>query len=87
MTNREKILKAKPEEEILIKHDYIEKVRFFSNSSDEYVREHLYSWVAYTTSEYYHRTIFPMRNSTYVAFFKTLEGAKRNFIRVYLKER
>jgi hypothetical protein len=88
MNNADKVLNAKIDEEIILNHDYIEKVRFkdFTNSCDNYVREHPYSWVAYTTSTYSHRTIFPMRNSTYVSFFKTLIGAKRNFIKNYLKE-
>ena len=29
--------------------------------------------------------IYPMRSQTYVKFFKTLSGAKRNFIRQYGK--
>jgi len=88
MGNINKILEAKINEEIILDHNYLEKVKFeyMPNSSDEYVREHPYSWVAYTISSYSHRTIFPMRNSTYVTFFKTLIGAKRNFIRNYLKE-
>lgn len=87
MNNINKVLNAKIDEEIILDHDYIEKVRFDfrPNSMDEFVREHPYSWVAYTTSSYSHRTIFPMRNSTYVSFFKTLAGAKRNFIKNYLK--
>ena len=89
MDNLNKILNAKINEEIFLEHYYIKKIRFnfCPNSIDEYVREHPYSWVAYTTSSYNNRVIFPMRNSNYVNFFKTLEGAKRNFIRTYLKEK
>jgi len=87
MNNVNKILNAKIDEEIIITHDYIEKVKFTysPNSIDEFVREHPYSWVAYTNAEHYHTTIFPMRSSSYVAFFKKELGAKRNFIKHYLK--
>jgi len=88
MNNIDKVSNAKINEEIILDHDYIEKVRFnyMPNSIDEYIREHPYSWVAYTTSAYSHRTIFPMKSGQIVNFFKTLMGAKRNFIKGYLKE-
>lgn len=88
MNNVEKILNTRINEKIILDNFYIAEVRFdyMPNSSDEFVREHPYSWVAYTTSAYSHRTIFPMKTGQYVNFFKTLIGAKRNFIRTYLKE-
>jgi hypothetical protein len=88
MKNTNKVLNAKINEEIILDYNYIEKIKFnyTPNSISVYIREHPYTWVAYTNTEYYHRTVFPMRNSVYVSFFKTLAGAKRNFIKTYLKE-
>ena len=82
-----KILNAKLDEKIILsKHEYINNVTFTREphtSMDITVRGK-YSWVAYGKSSTW-RSIFPMKNTTYVKFFKTLLGAKRNFIRIYLK--
>lgn len=40
-----------------------------------------YSWVAQKDGYW---GIFPMKNGEYVKFFKTLAGAKRNFIKRYI---
>ena len=96
MRNREQlikiIMKTNINEKINLEklgHRYLEYVRFDSweHSKDKEISQTPYSWVAQTNSMYYHRTVFPMRTSTYVKFFKTLIGAKRNFIGCYLKEK
>lgn len=69
-------------------HNYLSEVRFEKEperSGFYYSPEAgLYSWVAYTNSKCFHRTVFPMKNTNYVKFFKTLKGAKRNFIKGYI---
>ena len=40
----------------------------------------MFSWTSYTGW----RTTFPMESSNYVKYFKTLKGAKRNFIKNYV---
>ena len=65
-------------------HSYLRQVRFTQEPIRANDFENIngkYSWVAYTTW----RPVRPMKNVNYVAFFKTLKGAKRNFIRNYLK--
>jgi len=91
-TMTEKVNIVKIGEQINLKelgHNYLEYVRFesYENSTDREIRQSPYSWVAQTNSEYSHRTVFPMRTSTYVKFFKTLKGAKRNFIKSYIEKR
>ena len=81
---------AKIGEQINLKklgHDYFQYVGFesYENSTDREIRQSPYSWVAQTNSEYSYRTVFPMKTSTYVKFFKTLKGAKRNFIKSYIE--
>lgn len=68
-------------------HSYLSEVRFEQTpmTSLYYETRGLYSWVAHTNSMYSHRTVFPMKNTTYVKFFKTLKGAKRNFIKSYIE--
>lgn len=87
----ERINNAKLEERLDLRkynHSYLSEVRFEQTSitSMDYETRGLYSWVAYTNSMYSHRTVFPMRTSTYVKFFKTLKGAKRNFIKSYIEK-
>lgn len=69
-------------------HTYLKYVYFDQTSltSLDYETRGKYSWVAETNSMYSHRTIFPMRNYNYVKFFKTLKGAKRNFIKSYIEK-
>ncbi len=67
-------------------HKYIASIKFTQEPIRDNDWENLngkYSWVAKST---YHRYIFPLRNSNYVSFFKTLQGAKRNFIRTHIKD-
>ena len=67
----------------LIEHSYLKSVKFTQERQHGYETDNMYSWIA--KSEQRVGCIFPMRNSEYVKFFKTLKGAKRNFIRRYLK--
>ena len=68
------ILEAELEKEILLpENSYYFKVRFTHDSSG-------YSWVAYGGTERW-RAYYPMKDGNYVKFFKTLNGAKRNFIK------
>ncbi len=88
-----KIENIEIEEEIYLgdfKHYYLEDVKFTQEPIRANDCENLngkYSWVAHCNREYSHRIVFPMRNTNYVAFFKTLKGAKRNFIKGYIKKR
>jgi len=63
---------------------YYETVRFTQESINPHYEETSgrYSWIAKCNSNYSHRTAFPLRGS-YVIFFKTLKGAKRNFLKRY----
>jgi len=61
-------------------HDYLSLVKF------DFTKELGYSWHGECNSPYSYRPVFPLVNSNYVKFFKTLKGAKRNFIKQYLKE-
>ena len=65
---------------------YYQTVRFTQEgfTADEETRGR-YSWVAQTNGNYSHRTEFPTRGN-YVLFFKTLKGAKSNFLRRYHDE-
>lgn len=85
MNNIDKVLNAKINEKIILNNCSVIEIRFESwiNSTDEWIKKHPYTWVGYLVSNRW-ETIFPMRNTNYVAFFKTLAGAKRNFIRQYL---
>lgn len=71
-------------EEIEINDYYIKNVKFTQENSkpNRYNEETRgkYSWIAKLTDYYSYRTIFPERNN-YVLFFKTLKGAKKNFIK------
>ena len=68
-----------------------ERVELIHNSSCKEVRIDItsslkdtpYSWVAYRKREYAGGSVFPMRNANEVAFFKTIKGAKRNFLKQY----
>lgn len=87
-----KINNAKTGEQINLEKlgvNYIEYVRFesYEHSTDREIRQRPYSWVAQTNSMYSHITVFPMRTSNYVKFFKTLKGAKRNFIKGYIERK
>jgi len=69
-------------------HTSLVKVRFTQEgliSNDEDTKGK-YSWVAYNNSYYSYSTVFPIRGQ-YVIFFKTLIGAKRNFIKSYIEGR
>ena len=59
----------------LVSHSYIKTVKFFYQ-----IGENFFSWRA----EAKYHTIYPMKNTTDILTFKTLNGAKRNFIRGYL---
>lgn len=67
-------------------HSYLQYVKFESweHSTDRDRKEKPYSWVAQTNSMYSHRTVFPTKSINYVKFFKTLKGAKRNFLKSYI---
>lgn len=97
MINIDELLKeidnAKINEEINLEkynHTSLERMRFTQESeiSNGYNCETRgkYSWVAYNNGNYSYRTVFPS-SGNYVTFFKTLAGAKRNFINRYIKER
>ena len=77
---------AKLNEKILLKQygHFFDYVYFEQTSLNSlYLEERgLYTWVAQSDGW---RTTFPMKNITYVKFFKTLKGAKRNFIKSYIK--
>ena len=82
----EKINNVKLGEKILLKqYGHILDYVYFDQTplSTLYFEERgLYSWVAQTDGW---RSVFPMKNTTYVKFFKTLKGAKRNFIKLYIE--
>ncbi len=63
---------------------FLDDVEFDQNSNDSIYRESrgLYSWSAHYDNW---RNVFPMKDANYVKEFKTLNGAKRNFIKSYLK--
>jgi hypothetical protein len=66
---------------------YYQTVRFTQEGfTSDYETRGKYSWIAKCNSNYSHRTIFPTRGN-YVLFFKTLKGAKKNFLRRYEDER
>ena len=84
---RKKIIDAKPNEKIeLPGHLYYKEVMFdeefemrgFDNDKRVLVG---YCWSAYDKNEI---SSFPMRTSEIVKIFKTLLGAKRNFIKKHL---
>ena len=62
-------------------HNYISNVKFFYTPSEKW-----YSWRAETLSSYNKRIIYPMNNTSDILTFKTLNGARRNFIKRYLGE-
>lgn len=70
-------------------HYYLTKVKFTQEPIRIGIDENIsgkYGWIAECNSNYSYRTVFPMKNNNYVAFFKTLKNAKRNFIKKYLKK-
>lgn len=80
MNNIEKVLQANIDIKIdLENHSYISNVKFFFTPSENW-----YSWSAETTSQYNRRIIYPSANNENIKIFKTLAGAKRNFIKNYL---
>jgi len=83
----ERIMSAKVDEIINLKeYDLgLTSVEFDQNPLDTYIAADrgLYSWVAKRGW----RCEFPMKDSQYVKQFKTLNGAKRNFINSYLKDK
>jgi len=88
MNQKEKIMilalieKAKSEERIKLKgHSYLKEVRFIFEDVTIGDKTYFYSWVAHTTNN---RIVFPMASVHNVKFFKTLKGAKRNFIKNYI---
>lgn len=68
-------------------HRYLKDVCFTQErlTSLDYETRGKYSWIAHERTQSW-RNIYPMKNLTYVAFFKTLKGTKRNFIKNHLKE-
>ena len=74
------IEEANLEQEILLEENisYYYKVRFTHDSLG-------YSWIAYAHQNNW-RACFPMKNTNYVKFFKTISGAKRNFIKHGLRK-
>lgn len=92
MTNIERVLNAKIDEEIFLKNNYIYKIKFtierLERDEPKYNAGAYYFWTAYSNDEKWN-SIFPMLTygmDGYVKLFKTLNGAKRNFIKRYLKE-
>jgi len=91
MTNIEKILKVDVNVEITLNSNFIEKVKFEKEeliNDPKYSNGIYYTWSAYSKFNNW-KAIFPLLShgmNGYVKFFKTLIGAKRNFIRKYLKE-
>lgn len=94
MVNREKIIKIIDNTKInkkinfkKLEHNYLKQVYFDSweHITNKNVKLITYYWIAQTHAL---RTVFPMKNTTsnYVKFFKTLKGAKTNFIKEYIKE-
>ena len=62
-------------------HPYWKTVRFDYSKSELRLNDGAgYCWRAASKSSPY-IGVYPMRNSQYVQIFKTLNGAKRNFIR------
>lgn len=85
---QEKIENAKIEEEVILEvHPYYKKVRFTKNvrmtdAGEEIIQS--YCWTAYDEKG---RCSFPIYgNVNKVTNFKTLVGAKRNFLRTYPKQ-
>jgi hypothetical protein len=86
------IQEAKIDEEIILEHHYIYKVKFtlerLSQNEEKYSAGDYYLWIAYSINQKWN-SIYPMLTygiGGYVKLFKTLSGAKRNFIKRYLKE-
>ena len=90
MNDIDKVLNSKVNEEMFLDNSFIYKVKFEIETlltEPKYKNGTYYSWTAYSQSQKW-RCFFPMKDTNYVKFFKTLNGAKRNFIRTYLsKER
>ena len=77
MDNLEKVLQAEVNTKVeLNNHRHIRKVEFFYTISEKW-----YSWRAYTDN----RSFYPSASSENIKTFKTLAGAKRNFIKGYLE--
>lgn len=57
---------------------YLKSVKFSYDNGEGYI------WCAESSRSFW--TYYPMKNSQYVKYFKTLKGAKRNFLRTHCKE-
>jgi len=64
-----------------INFKHLKSIRFYTQLIDS---KQQYSW-ACDTAPHHGMYVFPMRSRNYVKLFKTLKGAKRNFINRYLK--
>ena len=88
MTNEIKIMNSKLETKVfLLKHTYMNDVTFEQEppASMDLETRGKYSWVAHAKSTTW-RSIYPMQTNTYVKYFKTLNGAKRNFIKTHINK-
>lgn len=86
-----KILNLKINEKLDLKnceYCYVKDIKFTQESINSFTNKFsstfgLFCWIA--TSENNWRNIYPLENSgDYVKYFKTENGAKRNFIKTYL---
>lgn len=78
----ELIKKAKINEEINLEgHEYLKSVKF-EDDGDEVADKGKYTWAADPIRR--PGTVFPMRNSQYVQYFKSINSAKASFIRLHI---